>query len=663
MAYFLNVCNAFQRSSRKRNSSDLAVEEVEVLSTMEDELEKQLDAKASKSNLSVANVKNILKHVITNEHVLAMVRHTMKGNVINNEDLPFQPKLTRAKTKELMKAQPELSWPVTAVTPIKKPLKCHVLMDQELPEDSSDEEYNPNDEDQSDDEKENESMASDLDSQPRTPATITLPPTPIINDISTQTSWTDDGLFKMPQENIGQRTRSKFSLSDTPLETIEQAFIPPDITTDMYDLECDDEDWNNFLKDFTKPLTPEEVNDTVEDDEDADPEYNILADEEEVVDHEELRMDRAVKVSKKELNALFNELFEYTEMRSSDDEEPRNMTEPTEQIFLLEPELLDLPKETIEVPPPPAVEMQQQLDPEFVRLTEQQRLILDQQMRKHVQLTTQHFLQTYAHPHFSHFAPKCKEFLRYVRSPLFRATTTPQDTLRTFVHESQLTTGVIICARAYPHSWTVQMRTQPPTFLVFLSAGCSYMENEVEQGDIMRKKRRVHVFTFTKQLLDLVSNSEVFLYPLLLPPIPFRSDIITHNLYLPPENELIAIGLEQFENYMKNDSSFYKKRKLSVVVPLVIKHMMPWRDHRLLLKYIRRAKTIPSNPIQYYLENNVAPVTEHFVIPFSLDSVKPPNKQPKELLPSVWREHIYPGISSPGNMTGVLIYKSINMCS
>nr|CAD7609680.1 unnamed protein product [Timema genevievae] len=168
----------------------------------------------------------------------------------------------------------------------------------------------------------------------------------------------------------------------------------------------------------------------------------------------------------------------------------------------------------------------------------------------------------------------------------------------------------------------------------------------------MRKKRRVHIFTFTKQLLDLISNSEVFLYPLLLPPIPFRSDIITHNLYLPPENELIAIGLEQFENYMKNYSSFYKKRKLSVVVPLVIKHMMPWRDHRLLLKYIRRAKTIPSNPIQYYLENNVAPVTEHFVIPFSLDSVKPPNKQPKELLPSVWREHIYPGISSPGNMTG-----------
>lgn len=39
------------------------------------------------------------------------------------------------------------------------------------------------------------------------------------------------------------------------------------------------------------------------------------------IDSEELRMDRAVKVTKKELNELMSELFEYTEMLSSDDEE------------------------------------------------------------------------------------------------------------------------------------------------------------------------------------------------------------------------------------------------------------------------------------------------------------------------------------------------------
>ena len=44
-------------------------------------------------------------------------------------------------------AQPTISWPIT---PVKKqsPSKCHVLIEQELSEDSSDEEYRPNDEEQ-----------------------------------------------------------------------------------------------------------------------------------------------------------------------------------------------------------------------------------------------------------------------------------------------------------------------------------------------------------------------------------------------------------------------------------------------------------------------------------------------------------------------------------
>lgn len=56
------------------------------------------------------------------------------------------------------------------------------------------------------------------------------------------------------QETIGMRTRSKFSLNDTPLEIIEQAFIPPDITEDMYDSACENDEWMEFLSEFTKPL-------------------------------------------------------------------------------------------------------------------------------------------------------------------------------------------------------------------------------------------------------------------------------------------------------------------------------------------------------------------------------------------------------------------------
>lgn len=43
--------------------------------------------------------------------------------------------------------QPTISWPIT---PVKKqpPSKCQVLIEEELSEDSSDEEYKPNDEEQ-----------------------------------------------------------------------------------------------------------------------------------------------------------------------------------------------------------------------------------------------------------------------------------------------------------------------------------------------------------------------------------------------------------------------------------------------------------------------------------------------------------------------------------
>lgn len=120
------------------------------------------------------------------------------------------------------------------------------------------------------------------------------------------------------EATIARRTRSKLSLSSTPLEVIEEAFIPPDITTDMYDMDCDNDDWMDFLKQFTRPL--DEVARPTEDEE-QDPEYNILADEDiEEIDKEELRVDKAVKISKKELNNLIAELFEFAtgEMLRSD---------------------------------------------------------------------------------------------------------------------------------------------------------------------------------------------------------------------------------------------------------------------------------------------------------------------------------------------------------
>lgn len=79
--------------------------------------------------------------------------------------------------------------------------------------------------------------------------------------------YSDDGIFKLPrqrndsigsnhEEIIAKRTRSKLCLETTPIEAIESNFIPPDITTDMYDFDGElDQAWIEFLNEFTKPLS------------------------------------------------------------------------------------------------------------------------------------------------------------------------------------------------------------------------------------------------------------------------------------------------------------------------------------------------------------------------------------------------------------------------
>jgi hypothetical protein len=54
---------------RKKKESSVNKDVPAILSDMEEEIEKQLDAKAAKSNLTVANVKNILKVCMYRYHM------------------------------------------------------------------------------------------------------------------------------------------------------------------------------------------------------------------------------------------------------------------------------------------------------------------------------------------------------------------------------------------------------------------------------------------------------------------------------------------------------------------------------------------------------------------------------------------------------------------
>lgn len=334
---------------RKRKQSEVSEEDSAILSGMGEEIERQLEAKAERNRLTVPNVKNILRSVITNPYVQAMVRRSIKSGDVavsgDSDDLSFEPRLTRAKARLLCDSNEssysEVQW---AGTPHKSTSgsECQALINQEMNDDSEDdEEYQPGEDEPSDNDcSERDGSERDISLEQQSPAnfdtdndscpaTPNPSPKPHIIDSATQTNWSEDGVFKVPmaplepqfeqsaEENIALRTRSKLPLNDTPLEDLEQAFIPPDITPDLYDTTCDNADWQEFLKEFMQPMRSEVQN---HDDEEEDPEYNVLA-EEEIIDKEELRRDRAVKVSKRELNELMRELLEFTENFSSDDED------------------------------------------------------------------------------------------------------------------------------------------------------------------------------------------------------------------------------------------------------------------------------------------------------------------------------------------------------
>lgn len=86
-------------AKRKSKTLDLDPEEKHIIETAGKELEEVLEEKAAKTNLKANHVKNIIKHVVTDEHVLAMLRHRENPEEAPSSSDVYEPKLTRAKAK------------------------------------------------------------------------------------------------------------------------------------------------------------------------------------------------------------------------------------------------------------------------------------------------------------------------------------------------------------------------------------------------------------------------------------------------------------------------------------------------------------------------------------------------------------------------------------
>ncbi|XP_041099041.1 GON-4-like protein [Polyodon spathula] len=391
------------------------------------QLDRDLESQAKQHNLTTINVRNIIHEVITNEHVVAM----MKAAISDTEDMPmFEPKMTRSKLKEVVEKGVVI--PTWNISPIKKSSEVKPPQFVDIPledEDSSDEEYCP-DEEEEDETAEETFLESDVEStassprggrRPRTPfesgdeecsysptqqgecpvapqqrhlsvEVVPMGPPPPPKPAKTQPgspkparktqdcSFMEklhaveeelalspvcmDPLQAMVDSLIAFRTRSKRPLKDIPLGQLEAELQAPDITPDMYETGTnEDREWQGWLR----GLMTSEVENEEEADDDDDPEYNFLEDMDEP-DQEDFRNDRAVRITKKEVNELMEELFETFQ-------EELGVPEPDDEAPEEDEEKEEPPQGTPKFNVPQAIKFE---EPLAIMLSERRRTVREQ---------------------------------------------------------------------------------------------------------------------------------------------------------------------------------------------------------------------------------------------------------------------------------------------
>ncbi|XP_063626471.1 uncharacterized protein LOC134798068 [Cydia splendana] len=701
---------------RKRVSSESSSDTDPVLPENLLEVEKNLHASAVKNNLDDVSVKKILKTVVTNDHVLALVKlQEEEENMESHSDTP-KPKLTRSKAKELRKVSPKTAWNLEnlELTPIKHiPVKTRpevtALIAQELPEDEDDEEYDPRADDVPSDDDQTLESCSDVDSQPRTPATPRRTASPRI---------VKDGPFKVPQDistprrkldmdeeaTIALRTRSKLSLSSVPIDHIEGSFVPPD----ELPMPAADDVWTEFLQICLNPETEAQ-------DDDDDPEYNVAQDPD-AHDEDEEALENIMKISKKELNDLVTELFSVMpdeglgdelggklgsqtgknngtdqnqsstscKQEPSSEEETPQTPAPVQTIgkekrlsigkseVLTDNECQESEKENTEKneaprPPPPTevtisvVEHGLNAVPgaagppvppaplqnllvstqtvvvqveQGVKILPEQIEIYQQQLRQHVQLCASNFLQLFVHPVHWALAPTYKENLETFYKMV-------EDNPESVAKVCNLKPAVDLI-----RSWETSVSADTPENMEMIA----FVQKQIERSRRRSAQNNLYVGDFPKTFMNVVSNSPVFLYPHLLPPLPFRSDVFRKFGYLRCEDELVTLGMDQFWQYVEDNPELFNiqptnsvhRAGLIATLQLVCKHMFPWIKPKGLLAHIRHVRQFrkdnKDNPIIKFFENREVTPVKHTLLPFN------PNltlyEQPENEIPRIWIRHL-----------------------
>ncbi|KAI8479611.1 B cell differentiation [Branchiostoma belcheri] len=562
-------------------------------------------------SLSTTNVKSILHRVITNENVVAMMRHSVKedqgeeeteGDSSPNNPLAelFEPKMTRARAKEVAeKGSFVVPWPIS---PVKKPADSQPakFIDLSFEEDEDDDEYEPDDDEneESDIDSIASREASDFGSpMPSTPRQFLRtysesdrrddsedtddkpemveqggkslephikiqpipmgPPLPPLSKEKTDAAFLseldtfDEELSELSgrtarsamdfnaEDNLGliaNRTRSKCPLKDTPIDIIEAAFHAPDITQDMYDTECDDSEWQGWLKGLFKTDLEKEVNEL---------------------------MDELLQQYEEEMEQLGGD--------------PAPGLDDSTTVDPLSPP----PSRTFVKPPP-------------IR-SGGERQQLRQQMQQHVQLLCQVHVLTREEPQLQEVAQVTKNFLKENQMFVQRSTQLYEMQVEQYRGAGVQVPQVEFCS-------------------MFDTCNLQAAIDIVDQNTAVRPFSTSPVKKTGKtkgpkakpsaSSQATIAESKVFMYPALLPTSgPVLYDPIKHGkekpYFLPAEDNLLALGMQQYQGMSTLEMIHY-----------IRDNMIPTKTSdqiRIRIKNLKANKKKTGNIVQVYSKTKQLP--------------------------------------------------------
>uniref|UniRef100_A0A6I8P3Y5 Myb-like domain-containing protein n=1 Tax=Ornithorhynchus anatinus TaxID=9258 RepID=A0A6I8P3Y5_ORNAN len=450
-----------------------------------------------------------------------------------------------------------------------------------------------------------------------------------------------DSFQPLDDSLIAFRTRSKMPLKDVPLGQLEAELQAPDITPDMYDPgTADDDDWKAWLGGL---MNDDVGNEDEGDDDDDDPEYNFLEDLDEP-DTEDFRNDRAVRITKKEVNELMEELFEtfqdemgFPHVEDEGQEEEEEEDGPAEsrpdfntpQALRFEEPLANLlseqhrtVKELLEQLRMKKSSTKQQQEAEragphsqralqTLVLDAAQRARLQQQMQQHVQLLTQIHLLASSNPGLNAEATTTRMFLRE---------------LGTFAQSS--------LALRRPSSPTFQTTFQPCN----LEGSVQLIDDfhALGHGDWSPRKtpkKTADYPSLPRRLAWILATRRVFMYPQLLPVCALKAKNPRDKiLFTKAEDNLLALGLKHFEG-----TEFPK--------PLISKYLLTGKTAHQLTVRIKNLNMnrAPDNIIKYYKKTRQLPVLLKCCEALRPDQWKAPVEREEEHLP-FWLKASLPAI-------------------